>query len=122
MASATDFCFKIRKERPILRVWRSEPQPSKIGVGLQALRESYASPWNSWTLVEAMDNKSGRRFKKKLETPPSLEALIIRFDEKVASCQGQRDGRRLVRPDPPPSRACGFCAVVVTGRIRTLGS
>ena len=27
-------------------------------------RKSYASPWNPWTLVEAMDNRKGRRFKK----------------------------------------------------------
>jgi hypothetical protein len=26
------------------------------------LRKSYASPWNPWTLVEAVDNQMGRRF------------------------------------------------------------
>jgi hypothetical protein len=28
------------------------------------LRILYATPWNPWTLVEAMDNEIGRRFKK----------------------------------------------------------
>ena len=36
----------------------------------QTLRKSYASPWNPWTLVEAMDNKSGRRFKKARNAAP----------------------------------------------------
>jgi len=33
-------------------------------LGLMTLRKSYASPWNPWTLVEAMDKKRGRRFEK----------------------------------------------------------
>ena len=28
------------------------------------LRILYATPWNPWTLVETLDGKNGRRFKK----------------------------------------------------------
>jgi hypothetical protein len=32
--------------------------------GSQTLRRSYATPWNSWTLVETLDKKRGQHFKK----------------------------------------------------------
>ena len=32
--------------------------------------ELYATPWNPWTLVEAMDNELGQCFKKPLKRRP----------------------------------------------------
>jgi hypothetical protein len=38
----------------------------------QTLRKLYATPWNPWTLVEAMDNELGQRFKCTASTKMGL--------------------------------------------------
>jgi hypothetical protein len=48
----------------------------------RTLRRFYASPWKPWTLVETLDKKMGD-VSKKLETPPSLEELLIRSQVRV---------------------------------------
>jgi hypothetical protein len=54
--------------RPVLVAHRlrdsnSFTQFAEVSAGPAGLRKSYATPWNSWTLVEAMDNKLWQRFK-----------------------------------------------------------
>jgi hypothetical protein len=39
--------------------------PSAAGESVtRRLRKFYATPWKPWTLVETLDRKKGRRFKK----------------------------------------------------------
>jgi hypothetical protein len=46
------------------------PFTERVQGGSRTLRKSYATLWNAWTLVEAMDNKMGRRFKKARNVAP----------------------------------------------------
>jgi len=66
--------------------------PALRGPSEATLRIFYAPPRKPWTLVETLDKKKEGDVLKKLETSPSSEALIIRFQVRPPSVASAEEG------------------------------